>query len=49
MLAMLYFPEEHKYAVYFPLFGPLFLPLAIAFVREVKHRKARRSVEARQS
>lgn len=49
MLAMLYFPEEHKYAVYFPLFGPLLLPLAIALVREVKHRKARRSVEARES
>ncbi|WFD20926.1 GPI transamidase component [Malassezia caprae] len=49
MLAMLYFPEEHKYAVYFPLFAPLFLPLVIAFVREVKHRRARRSVEARES
>ncbi|WFD24603.1 GPI transamidase component [Malassezia equina] len=49
MLAMLYFPEEHKYAVYFPLFGPLFLPLLIALVREIKHRRARRSVEARDS
>ncbi|WFD28686.1 GPI transamidase component [Malassezia nana] len=48
MLAMLYFPEEHKYAVYFPLFGPLFLPLAMAIVREYKlHKARRRSVEAR--
>lgn len=23
MLAMLYFPDEHKWAVYTPLFGPL--------------------------
>ena len=23
MLAMLYFPDEHKWAVYTPLFGPI--------------------------
>ncbi|WFC95763.1 hypothetical protein MBRA1_002417 [Malassezia brasiliensis] len=34
MLAMLYFPDEHKYAVYTPLFGPLFVPLVVAIVRE---------------
>lgn len=30
MLAMLYFPDEHKWAVYTPLFGPIggFLPIS---------------------
>lgn len=27
MLALLYFPEEHKWAVYLPLFLPLWFPL----------------------
>lgn len=43
MLAMLYFPDEHKYAVYTPLFGPLFVPLLVALVREAKRFRARRA------
>lgn len=36
MLALLYFPDEHKYAVYTPLFGPVSVPLLMALLREVK-------------
>ncbi|KAG5519618.1 hypothetical protein PMAC_001773 [Pneumocystis sp. 'macacae'] len=34
MVSMLYFPDEHKYGVYLPLFGPLFFPLVISLIRE---------------
>ncbi|WFD04010.1 hypothetical protein MOBT1_002707 [Malassezia obtusa] len=43
MLAMLYFPDEHKYAVYTPLFGPLFVPLFVAGVREVRRQRRLRT------
>ncbi|KAF5385573.1 hypothetical protein D9757_006732 [Collybiopsis confluens] len=36
MLAMLYFPAEHKYAVYTPLFASAMIPLVVAAMREVK-------------
>jgi phosphatidylinositol glycan class S len=36
MLALLYFPDEHKYAVYTPLFGPMSVPLLVALLKEVK-------------
>ncbi|KIK51930.1 hypothetical protein GYMLUDRAFT_979740 [Collybiopsis luxurians FD-317 M1] len=43
MLAMLYFPAEHKYAVYTPLFASAMIPLAAAVVREIAAwRKERR-------
>lgn len=44
MLALLYFPAEHKYAVYTPLFASAIIPLAIAALREIvawrRERKA---------
>jgi phosphatidylinositol glycan class S len=47
MLALLYFPAEHKYAVYAPLFASAMIPLFAAALREfsawrkeVKQRKA---------
>ena len=47
MVSMLYFPDEHKYAIYSPLFGPLALPLVIALLKElhgmVKEWKSTRS------
>jgi len=46
MVGQLYFPPEHKYAVYLPLFGPLTVPLVAALVREYKEWK-RRKEEAR--
>ncbi|KAH7907289.1 phosphatidylinositol-glycan biosynthesis class S protein-domain-containing protein [Hygrophoropsis aurantiaca] len=43
MLAMLYFPAEHKYAVYTPLFASIAVPLVVALLREVwAWRKSRR-------
>ncbi|TFK26595.1 hypothetical protein FA15DRAFT_667298 [Coprinopsis marcescibilis] len=42
MLALLYFPAEHKYAVYTPLFATSMIPLAIAALREFKIWKQQR-------
>ena len=43
MLALLYFPPEHTYAIYAPLFAPVSLPLIAPVVREfLAWRKARR-------
>lgn len=36
MLALLYFPDEHKYTVYAPFFGPVAVPLLAALAKEVK-------------
>ncbi|KAI0298712.1 phosphatidylinositol-glycan biosynthesis class S protein-domain-containing protein [Multifurca ochricompacta] len=35
MLALLYFPAEHKYAVYTPLFAPVAVPLVVTLLKEV--------------
>lgn len=35
MLALLYFPAEHKYAVYTPLFASAVIPLFVAAMREI--------------
>lgn len=45
MLALLYFPDEHKYAVYAPLFGPAAVPILVALLKEWKEWKRRRTVE----
>ncbi|KZT07098.1 uncharacterized protein LAESUDRAFT_713904 [Laetiporus sulphureus 93-53] len=43
MLALLYFPAEHKFAVYTPLFASIAAPLVAAVIRELlTWRKARR-------
>ena len=42
MTAMVYFPIEHQYAVYAPLFFPMAVPLLSAFIREIKAIKAAR-------
>ncbi|SPO23043.1 related to GPI transamidase component PIG-S [Ustilago trichophora] len=36
MLGLLYFPQEHKYAVYTPLFAPLLIPLLVTSLKLVK-------------
>ncbi|KAJ3755155.1 phosphatidylinositol-glycan biosynthesis class S protein-domain-containing protein [Lentinula raphanica] len=47
MLAMLYFPAEHKYAVYTPLFASAMIPLLVAALREIASwRKQRREARA---
>jgi len=44
MLALLYFPPEHTYAIYAPLFAPVSLPLIAPVVREfLAWRKAKRT------
>ncbi|PIL23248.1 hypothetical protein GSI_14558 [Ganoderma sinense ZZ0214-1] len=46
MLALLYFPAEHKYAVYTPLFASVAAPLVGAVLREIAAwRRARRAAQ----
>jgi len=47
MVGQVYFPDEHKVAVYLPLLGPVGVPLLLGLGREVvalvaKLREARR-------
>ncbi|KAJ7185504.1 phosphatidylinositol-glycan biosynthesis class S protein-domain-containing protein [Mycena filopes] len=47
MLALLYFPAEHKYAVYTPLFASATIPMFAAAVREIAAwRRQRREAAA---
>ncbi|QRW19603.1 GPI transamidase component PIG-S [Rhizoctonia solani] len=39
MVGLLYFPAEHKYAVYTPLFAPIAVPLVVSVIRELKSRR----------
>ncbi|KAG1471953.1 hypothetical protein G6F56_001823 [Rhizopus delemar] len=39
MVSMLYFPDEHKYAIYMPLFVPTSVPLIAALIKEIKKLK----------
>lgn len=45
MLALLYFPAEHKYAVYTPLFAPVAVPLLATALREWKKARARKDTD----
>ena len=36
MVGQVYFPDEHKVAVYLPLLGPIGVPLIVGLVRELK-------------
>lgn len=36
MVSMLYFPNEHKYAIYMPLFVPISVPLIMAVIKSKK-------------
>lgn len=49
MLALLYFPDEHKYAVYTPLFGPVAVPMLAALAKEVKEWRERRRKAAKEA
>ena len=42
MVSLLYFPPEHQYAVYMPLFTPIAVPLVAALIKEVKAWRALR-------
>jgi phosphatidylinositol glycan class S len=37
MVGQMYFPDEHKIAVYLPLLGPIGVPLLMGLLREVKN------------
>lgn len=38
MVSLLYFPDEHKYAVYMPFFVPVSVPVLVACLKELKRR-----------
>ncbi|KAI1810133.1 phosphatidylinositol-glycan biosynthesis class S protein [Poronia punctata] len=42
MVGQLYFPDEHKIAVYLPLLGPVGVPLVLGLITELKAWMARR-------
>lgn len=51
MVGQLYFPDEHKIAVYLPLLGPVTVPLimgAIAELRNLIKRWRRKAQEAKE-
>ncbi|KAK8075599.1 phosphatidylinositol-glycan biosynthesis class S protein [Apiospora hydei] len=43
MVGQLYFPDEHKVAVYLPLLGPIGVPLVMGLLNEIKTWKNKRS------
>ncbi|EGG17938.1 phosphatidylinositol glycan [Cavenderia fasciculata] len=43
MLSQLYFPDEHKYAVYTPLFVPVCFPIIAGVFQEFKHYRLKKS------
>jgi phosphatidylinositol glycan class S len=47
MVGQVYFPDEHKVAVYLPLLGPVGVPLIMGVVKEVKAWRKRRSQAGR--
>ena len=42
MVGQVYFPDEHKVAVYLPLLGPIGVPLVVGLIRELKRFITRR-------
>ncbi|WVQ63839.1 uncharacterized protein L199_001995 [Kwoniella botswanensis] len=43
MMGLLYFPDEHKFAVYTPLFAPIAVPLLLGLIKEfIAWKKKRR-------
>lgn len=43
MVGQVYFPDEHKVAVYVPLLGPMAVPLVMAAIKEIKRIRQTRS------
>ncbi|KAJ5130244.1 Phosphatidylinositol-glycan biosynthesis class S protein [Penicillium bovifimosum] len=46
MVGQVYFPDEHKVAVYLPLLGPIGVPLVVGLLRELKRIAAKRKAKA---
>ncbi|KAH9908891.1 phosphatidylinositol-glycan biosynthesis class S protein [Xylariomycetidae sp. FL2044] len=49
MVGQLYFPDEHKVAVYLPLLGPVGVPLVMGLLNEIKAWRKRRSEKLKTS
>lgn len=49
MVGQLYFPDEHKVAVYLPLLGPVGVPLVIGLVKELKNWIQKRRQKAQEA
>ncbi|POR39063.1 Uncharacterized protein TPAR_00740 [Tolypocladium paradoxum] len=49
MVGQLYFPDEHKIAVYLPLLGPVGVPLVLGLINEVKNWLKRRKQRAQEA
>lgn len=47
MVGQLYFPDEHKIAVYLPLLGPVGVPLVIGLLNQIKAWKKARAEKAK--
>ena len=45
MVGQVYFPDEHKVAVYLPLLGPIGVPLVVGLLKELKRIAAGRKVK----
>jgi len=45
MVGLLYFPDEHKYAIYTPFFLPVCLPIIAGIVQEYKHWKKKKMLK----
>jgi phosphatidylinositol glycan class S len=41
MLPQLYFPDEHKYAIYVPMFLPILVPILTGIFGEFRERRER--------
>ena len=44
MVGQVYFPDEHKVAVYLPLLGPIGVPLVMSALKELRRLWASRKV-----
>jgi phosphatidylinositol glycan class S len=42
MVGQVYFPDEHKLAVYMPLLGPVGVPLVMTVLKEARAWRKRR-------
>jgi phosphatidylinositol glycan class S len=45
MVGQVYFPDEHKVAVYVPLLGPMAVPLVMSALKELKNWRQGRKIK----
>lgn len=49
MVGQLYFPDEHKVAVYLPLLGPIGVPLVLGLIKELKNWSKKHKEKAKEA